>query len=381
MNFSDELTQEHTVADDAHAVLMPMVDALHIEPWLASFLAAGGCSVLMALPAEEYNTRQISATRRATEDTAAIQDFTAAVQDAAGTAVVIGIDAEVGGVHRLQHLLPPLPARSDISSLSDAALFDAFHKHAHAARALGVSLFLGPVLDMVTGSNAWLDGRMMIEDFTRTSAVGVLYSEAVQAAGIIATAKHFPGHPHLAGHPGHDVVRLDINQEEVLANIAPFVDAGAAGVQAVMLGPVVVDAVDPDSPAATSKLVVDLLRVEVGFSGLIISDDLDLPSTMVGRPLGEVAVESLRAGVQLLLVTGGQAVAQIATELQSAVASGVLPRSALARAADAVRKLTYRAAVPAGAGPATAAEPITTDGQNPGGRAPTTRPTRLRRVI
>ncbi|ART68243.1 hypothetical protein BTO20_06265 [Mycobacterium dioxanotrophicus] len=338
MSIINDLTVDRPVEADAHAVLLPTVHTPRVDGWLESFLTHGGRGVFLASSAEEYAVRRIGPGRRRSETAADVEAFAAAVRESAGAEVIVAVDAESGGVQRLEHLCPPLPTAVAASTMSDAELDAAFTAHAVAARRLGVTMFLGPVVDTLSGPNAWLDGRVMVEDHTRTASVGLRYLAAAQRAGIIATAKHFPGHPRLIGDPVHERVALTINQDEVLHHLLPFralVDGGAA---AVMLGPVTVTAIDPESPAATSRVVVDLLRHELGFSGLVVSDDLSAESTMLGRGVAGVAVAAVAAGVQLMLVPGGSSVSEVADGIAEGVRSGRLSRSQLARAADAVRR-------------------------------------------
>jgi beta-N-acetylhexosaminidase len=99
-----------------------------------------------------------------------------------------------------------------------------------------------------------------------------------------------------------------------------------------------VPALDPVRPASRSTIVVDLLRKKFGFSGLIISDDLDLKGTMRGDSIEDTAVDSLRAGVDLLLLSAGPQVDDVAAEIVEAVADGRVSRARLTEAADAVRR-------------------------------------------
>lgn len=327
------------VSQDARAVLLPISRSLTVEPWLQDFLRAGGRSVLMASSPEEYAARRISDARRAAESAETILSFTSAVTAVSPGPVLAAVDAEPTGVQRLEHLLPPLPGRQSISKMPEEALAQAFSGYARAARDLGVTLFLGPVVDHITGENPWLQDRTLPGGLDEIARIAVLYTDAVQAAGIIATAKHFPGHSDLAAHPAAEDVTLRLAGEHVERNLEPFRRLIDAGVGAVMVGPVTVEAIDPEHPAASSRRLVDLLRRNLGFEGLIVSDDLDLVSTMQGRSLGEVAVSSIAAGVELLLIPGGSAVAEITEALTSAAGNGRISAAALARAAGQVRAL------------------------------------------
>ena len=252
--------------------------------------------------------------------------------------MLIAAEAESGGVQRFAHLLPPTPTSRDAVHLTDDQLGSIFDAYAAEARRLGVSLFLGPVLDMVSGANPWLAGRTMIDDHARVSAIGTLYLEAAHRVGIIAAAKYFPGYPELAAHPAREVVSLTIGEDAVVRSLAPFSRLLDAGLLAVVLGPVPADSIDPDAPAATSVVLVDLLRRELGFRGLILSDQLNLPSTTKCGSLAEVAVAAIKAGVQLLRIPGGAIPDELAAALTADVHDGRLSRSQLARAADAVRR-------------------------------------------
>jgi beta-N-acetylhexosaminidase len=327
------------VSQDARAVLLPICDRLSVEVWLGDFLREGGRSVLMASSAEEYAARRIGDARRAAESVQTIRSFTAAVASVAAKPVLVAIDAEPTGVQRLEHLLPALPDRQHISRMPDEALARMFSEYAQAAHGLGVTLFLGPVVDEITGTNAWLQGRILADGLDAIGRIAALYTAAVQAAGIIATAKHFPGHSDLAAHPAHEDVTLRLTRKHVERNLGPFRCLIDAGVGAVMVGPVTVEAIDPENPAGSSRRLVDLLRHDLGFEGLIVSDDLDLVSTTKGRSLGEVAVSSIAAGVELLLIPGGSAVHEIGEALTSAVENEWISAAALAHAAGKVRAL------------------------------------------
>ena len=122
-------------------------------------------------------------------------------------------------------------------------------------------------------------------------------------------------------------------------NLGPFRAAIDAGVRAVMVGPALVPTIDPQQPASTSAPVVSLLRNELGFMGVVISDDLDEPSIARGRSVPDTAVASLAAGVDLLLLAGGSQVEQTASRITEAVRAGDLSGDRLESAAARVRSL------------------------------------------
>jgi beta-N-acetylhexosaminidase len=327
------------VSSDAHAVLLPLRDAVTVDGWLEEFVLAGGRSVLLASGAEEYAARRMSEDRRQSESAEQVRDFANTLRDLAGEPVFVAVDAEPIGVQRLEHLLPSIPRRDEIAAFSDEQLYESYVSYATAALDLGVNLFLGPVVDQIAGKNEWLQGRIAGDTLDEITRIALAYVRAVQSVGVTATAKHFPGHPHLDRHPVEHDVALQITRDEVERNLRPFRTLIDANVGAVMIGPVAVDALDADNPAALSPTVIQLLRRELGFQGLIISDDLDAVSTLQGRSLGDAAVASIAAGVELLLIPGDDAVMEISHALARAVEAGALSADVLAVAANKVRSL------------------------------------------
>ncbi len=106
-----------------------------------------------------------------------------------------------------------------------------------------------------------------------------------------------------------------------------------------MVGPTVVRSIDPTEPACTSPAIISLLRKEFGFSGLIVSDDLDAPATMRDRSLAETAIASLVAGAEKLLVAGSANLENLSSAIVDAVERGTLPATRLAEAADRIRRM------------------------------------------
>jgi beta-N-acetylhexosaminidase len=169
--------------------------------------------------------------------------------------------------------------------------------------------------------------------------IAAAFVRGAQGEGVAATAKHFPGHHRVDTDPfGDPSVRVPGSRADLEPGLAPYRAVITAGVKAVMTGPVPTDGMDPDQPSSTSPVAVRALREEFGFGGLIISDDIDLPGTMRGRNLAEVAIAGIAAGVEPLLLAAAQA-ETIATALAEAVRSGRIAPTRLARAADAVRRL------------------------------------------
>ncbi len=178
---------------------------------------------------------------------------------------------------------------------------------AREARALGIHLLLGPVLDLNSNpDNAVIDTRSLGESPERVSRLGAAYIRRAQELGVLATAKHFPGHGGTAedSHLLLPVVGFDRARIEK-ESLAPFRAAIEAGVAAIMTAHIAVPALDGDSrrPATLSPEILEgVLRQELSFRGLIVSDALDMGGAREGAWDGGVAVSALKAGVDMLLV-------------------------------------------------------------------------------
>lgn len=313
--------------DDAFAVLLPVAGALRAERWLREALRRGTCAVLLGETRREYVAREMSARRRASERADDLRAFTADLGP-----VLVAVDQEPWGIQRLHGLVPEFP---DPAGRSGEDIAASAAEVAEAARACGVTMFLSPVLDLLSGPNPWLEGRTLQLPAAEVARIAAAFVRGVQRAGVLSAAKHFPGHPRLAADPAVAQTSLTEWDESALEPFRAVVDAG---VGAVMTGPVPVDAFHPGEPASTSDKTVSALRNDLGFTGLVVSDDLDAPATLAGRTLPETAIASLAAGVDLLLLPGGEHVLAVGEAIAAAAASDPRFARRLADAAGRVRR-------------------------------------------
>lgn len=330
---------------DAYAMLLPAWGDIPGDGEARAFYGSGGIAGLLGCTRAEYVARRMSAERAAAETPEAFRAFAAAARDGAGVPVLVAIDYEIGGVHRLHRLAPQLSHPREALSMSDAEIESFGRAAARAARDLGINLFLAPVLDLLTGENTWLRNRTLETSPDTAGRIISAYIRGVQAEGVIATAKHFPGFPEMRADAFDDAeVRVELTADQLVPGHAPFRQAIAEGVKAVMTGPVPVAAWDPVEPASTSAIVVGRLRNAFGFRGLIISDDLDLPGTLRGRSMVDTAIASVRAGVQLLLLAAGPQVESVAMAIAGAAEADETIAAQVKEAAAKVRSIAHAAA-------------------------------------
>ena len=222
------------------------------------------------------------------------------------------------------------------------------------ARALGLNWVLGPVCDVNNNpANPVINVRAWGEDPATAGALATAFLRGVQAEGVLSCAKHFPGHGDTSSD-SHLTLPLLAHSRERLAAIElpPFQQAIAAGVASVMTAHLMLPALDGERPATLSKPVLTgLLRRELGFEGLIVTDALVMDAITGRYGAGEAAVLALEAGADLVLMPAdaGAAIGAIAAALQG----GRLDREQLEASAERRR----RALAGLGAGAPSASQP------------------------
>ncbi|MCA1368720.1 glycoside hydrolase family 3 protein [Bradyrhizobium sp. BRP14] len=325
-----------TIERDARAVFLPAFDTLDFHDGMEPFLRNGGCSILIGESRSEYVARRMSKERLLKETAALFREKISRLK-LANPRLIVAVDEEMSGIRRLEGLAPPLPSLEETRSLSLGEVEHRCFENAKAARALGVTMYLAPIADVVDGRNPWLAGRTLGSDREEVSRLVSAYIIGVQRAGVIATAKHFPGYNHLEADPALVDVSLGTSRDQILHRAEPFRAAIKAGTKAIMVGPAPVMTFDPENAACTSEPIISMLRRDFGFDGLVVSDDLDAPATMRHRTLLSTAVASLNAGADLLLIAGGPHLEKLCAGVIEAVRNGELAAERLADAANRVR--------------------------------------------
>ena len=206
-------------------------------------------------------------------------------------------------------------------------------------KAVGVPWIFAPDADVNSNpENPIINTRSFGEDPARVSEFVAAFVRGVEENGGLATAKHFPGHGDTSTDSHLDLPTVNSDRAHLdRVELAPFRAAIAAGASTIMTGHLAVPALEPnlDLPATMSpKISTELLRGEMGFKGLVVTDALDMGGVTVRYPPGEVAVRSILAGADVLLVPP---VLDAALEaVRDAVASGRIPMSRLDEAVTRV---------------------------------------------
>lgn len=266
--------------------------------------------------------------------------------------VLVSVDEEGGDVTRLEAARGSSFAGAAVLGAADDV--DATRATAAGIGALlagcGIDWALAPDADVnsdpdnpVIGVRSFGDDAALVSRHVAAAVRGFQ-----DDAGILACAKHFPGHGDTAvdSHVGLPVVGATPDELHDV-HLAPFRAAIAAGVASVMTGHLRVAALDPDTPATLSRrIVTGLLRDELGFDGPVVSDALEMAGVAAYCGLEEGAVRALIAGVDVLCLGGELAdesvVDRTAARIRDAVVSGRLTESRLVEAASRVDGLVAR---------------------------------------
>lgn len=247
----------------------------------------------------------------------------------------LAVDQEGGVVERMRTAATRFPSFMSAGAAGDAGLTRASYRASGAElRGLGFTVDFAPDADVTSGpGDPTIGSRSPSSDPVVVAEHVVAAADGFQAAGMLPVIKHFPGHGSV---PDDSHLTLPVQRRSMAqlheTDLVPFRAAVEAGLPAVMVGHIDVRAVDPRVPATLSrKVTTGLLRTELGFGGLVVTDSLSMRGVTRGRTPARVAVQAVRAGADVLLMPPSAAVALSA--LVRAVRSGALPRRRLEQAA------------------------------------------------
>ncbi len=326
------MTTDQSLTRLADALLIPPFPGQVAPGWVRAALADGLAGVTVFGPniaGREQLAGLIAALRAATDEP------------------VIAIDEEGGDVTRIAHLTgSPYPGNAALGAVDDPALTQSVYQALGAdLAALGVNVNLAPTVDVNTAAdNPVIGTRSFGADTALVARHAAAAVTGLQAAGVAACAKHFPGHGSTS-NDSHHVIATVTGSMELIAqrDLPPFQAAIAAGVRAVMPGHLRVPELTGDLPASLSaRALTGLLRGDLGFTGVIVSDALEMRAVSGPYGIPEAAVLAVGAGADLLCFGRDQdrlTYLQVRDALVAAVRAGRIPAARLEESAARVADL------------------------------------------
>jgi beta-N-acetylhexosaminidase len=241
-----------------------------------------------------------------------------ALQRSSPLPLLVGADLETGAAFRARggYFLPnaidlggatSFPYEMGIGASRDSALAYAMGRvTAVEGRALGIHMAFAPVVDVNNNpKNPVISLRSFGENPQLVARLGAALVRGIQDNGMLATAKHFPGHGDTEQNSHLELARVDASRARIdSVELVPFRAAVNAGVQGVMTFHGLVPALDTSSLPATlnPRIMTDLLRGDLGFRGIVVTDALDMNGVLGKMSMGEVAQRAVLAGADVLLM-------------------------------------------------------------------------------
>ncbi|HEY1350322.1 MAG TPA: glycoside hydrolase family 3 N-terminal domain-containing protein [Ktedonobacteraceae bacterium] len=324
----DRLLAHMTLAQKLGQMLMIRFNSLNYSPLLDAMVT-------------HYHVGAVIEYQGNIESQAQLSSLNAQIQHNGDLPMIISIDQEGGTVDRLRNLDGPQPSASTLGATNDPQMaYQQGLKDAQNLAAYGFNLNLAPVVDVNNIYNAQLYARTFSTKPAMVTALAGAYLSGLQHSGkVLGSIKHFPGLGDTSTDPHYGLPYLARSLESLNAvDWAPYKSLIARGnIYAVMVTHEIVRALDPQTPSSLSPRVISILRHQLGFQGVIITDGLTMRGITNSYTLGQAAVLAVQAGDDLLMDPGSpNEVAQMIGSLTQALQTGALSQQ---RIDDAVRRI------------------------------------------
>lgn len=325
---------EPSIEEKAAQLLIVSAEASDISA--ATAAALGGLGGVQL----QWGSYSLEETRKLTETLQA-----AAAASSQRTPLFIAVDYEGGSVYAPTTLgLLELPTNMMLGAAdgeNDTATL--FYLAGKELKRAGINMAFGPVLDVNTNPRNPIIGiRSLGSDPAAAARLGGAIINGLRTAGVIAVGKHFPGHGAAAQDSHKTLPEISLSTAELHAtHLLTFKRASELGIPAIMTAHVRYRALDAKRPATLSRAVLEgLLKKDLGFSGLVVTDSLDMRAITSRLPVRKAAAAALKAGADVLLLGKGDpgaAVREIAAQVRSGAISGARLDDAYAKVLKAKR--------------------------------------------
>ena len=286
----------------------------------------------------EYNMVNKEQTQKLTKDIQALSK---------DNKFFIAVDQEGGKVSKIPTSNKTKSAREIGNTKDSKNAFIAGNTIGEDFEALGLNLDFAPVMDVDTNpKNPVIGNRSFSSDEKVVAEFGVEFVKGLKSKGILATAKHFPGHGDTSGDSHKELVKVTHTIDRIdKVELYPFKKAIENNVDMIMVGHIVVPALDDDkTPATLSKaMITDLLKEKMGFNGVVITDAFNMGAIAKNYNIKDAVEKSINAGADIILmpvtvVPGGneKEYEELVTYIKDKVIKGEISED---RLNDAVRRI------------------------------------------
>ncbi len=258
--------------------------------------------------------------------------------------LILGVDQEGGRVTRLPGELVNFPPNKQIGQVNNPDFsYKVGTLLGHELKEFGLNLDFAPVLDINSNPNNPVIGdRSFGNNPEIVSKLGIQTMKGIQSQNVITTIKHFPGHGDTSvdSHLDIPIVNKSLNQLKEL-ELIPFERAINQGADVVMVAHILLPQLDKTNPGTMSKAVMtNLLRKQLGFTGVIMTDDMTMGAITGHFDIGKASVESVKAGSDIILVGHDyNNVVKIISSLKDAVKNGEISEQKLNESIERIIQL------------------------------------------
>ncbi|HSB12192.1 MAG TPA: glycoside hydrolase family 3 N-terminal domain-containing protein [Blastocatellia bacterium] len=281
-----------------------------------------------------------------------VAELTSTIRSLTEVPPIIAVDQEGGRVDRLKEIYSPMPSADLLRAAGDASIAARMGEiNAEALRTLGFNTNFAPVLDIAVddAANNGLKGRYLGSSVAEVVRLGGAYLEGLKRGGVVGVAKHFPG-LGAATLDSHDALpTVDSSRDQILKHeVAPYSELFTkinARLDAVIVAHAHYPAFDGPAPLPSSlskNVATGLLREELGFKGLSITDDLEMGAITTDRELSEAAVMAIEAGVDMVMIADSSSPERATGAWEAMVKAaqdGRITKSHIGRAFDHIARI------------------------------------------
>ncbi|MFY9557512.1 MAG: glycoside hydrolase family 3 N-terminal domain-containing protein [Blastocatellia bacterium] len=281
-----------------------------------------------------------------------VVELTSAIRSLIEVPPIIAVDQEGGRVDRLKHIYSAMPSADLLRASGDASIAARMGEiAAEALRTLGFNVNFAPVLDIASddGAGNGLKGRYLGSSVAEVVRLAGAYLEGLQHGGVIGVGKHFPGLAAATVDSHSELPTIDRSRDEIMKHeIAPYSELFSkinARLNAVIVAHAHYPAFDGPSPLPSSlskNIVTGLLREELSYKGLTMTDDLEMGAITATRDLSEAGVMAIEAGMDMVMIAGAQSSERVTAAWETMVKAahdGRITRTHISRAFDHIARI------------------------------------------